>query len=437
MSILSYKPLDHQYAFHGGAGRIRLASGGDRSGKPFAGAHEALALAVEFPGLDGAIVAPTSKMLHSIALKEFRKVCKQIPGVIVGEDKSKEFAIYLANGSTVYYRSADSPGSLDGLTLAWFWADELRHWKKEAWEILVARLSCPKAGERRKGIATSTPKMNWMYEEFHDEEYKDERKIYFFPTSQNHHLAPSYMDSLKASISKARYKEYVLGQFGGAEGAVFPDFDVHKHCIDSGVEYDPEHPVVCAFDPGHRSASVLFAQHYSYCPIHKCHDCVHIFDEWHPDETSTAHVADQLRALVIREGWQYDRGRFPFIDKAGNSKNVQRGESDVEILEGYGFHPDWVTSRTDTSIPHGIHLINAKLMNVQEQSSLYLSPRLRPTGREDRGIAKALQYSEYPDTPGRTKSEHPVKDGFYEHSRDTLRYLLVNLFPYSGKAWVE
>jgi hypothetical protein len=435
--MLDYTPLDHQHKFHAGSGRIRLASGGVRSGKTFAGAHEALFLAIEHPGCDGAIVAPTAKMLHSIALKEFRKVCKQFPGLVVGEDKSKEFAIFLANGSTVYYRSADSPGSLDGLTLAWFWADELRHWKKEAWEILVARLSCPRAGERRKGIATSTPKMNWMFEEFHDDEYKDERKIYFFPTDKNHHLAKSYMDGLKASISKARFAEYVLGQFGGAEGSVFPDFNLQKHCTESGVEYDPEHPVLCSFDPGHRSASLLFAQHFSYCRQHNARDCVHVFNEWHPDDTSTSRVADELRSMVIREGWSYDAGRFPYIDKAGNAKNVQRGESDVQILEDFGFRPDWVRSRTDTSIPHGIDLINTKLLNVEGESSLFFAPELRPTGREDRGIIKALQYSEFPDTPGKTKSEHPVKDGFFEHSRDTLRYLLVNLFPYSGKGWVE
>ena len=74
---------------------------------------------------------------------------------------------------------------------------------------------------------------------------------------------------------------------------------------------------------------------------------------------------------------------------------------------------------------------------MEGESSLFFAPELRPTGREDRGIIKALQYSEFPDTPGKTKSEHPVKDGFFEHSRDTLRYLLVNLFPYSGKGWVE
>jgi hypothetical protein len=141
--------------------------------------------------------------------------------------------------------------------------------------------------------------------------------------------------------------------------------------------------------------------------------------------------------MVIREGWSYDAGRFPFIDKAGNAKNVQRGESDVQILEDFGFRPDWVRSKTDTSIPHGIDLINTKLLNVEGESSLFFSPQLRPTGREDRGVIKALQYSEFPDTPGKTKSEHPVKDGFFEHSRDTLRYLLVNLFPYSGKGWVE
>jgi len=436
MTQINYTPLDHQLSFHRGDGRIRLASGGVRSGKTYAGAHEALFLALENPGCDGAIVAPTSKMLHSIALKEFRRVVKQVPGLVAAEDKSKQFSITLANGSTVYYRSADSPGSLDGLTLAWFWADELRHWKKEAWEILVARLSCPRAS-KRKGIATSTPKMNWMYEEFHDTAYTGERKIYFFPTEANVHLDTSYMEGLKASISKARYAEYVLGQFGGAEGTVFSDFSLQRHCVESGVEYDPDELVWCSFDPGHRSASVLFAQSFSYCRQHDCHDCVHIIDEWHPDNTSTAQVADQLQAMVLRNRWRIDHGRWPFIDKAGNSKNVQRGESDVQILEDWGFQPSWVTSRTDTSIPHGIDLINTKLQAVDGTTSLYFAPHLKPGGREDRGVVKAMQYSEYPDTPGRTKSEIPLKEGFLEHSRDALRYLLVNLFPYSGKGWVE
>lgn len=415
---VEYNPLPSQYDFHAMPGMLRLAAGGVRSGKTFAGAVEFLQLCIENPGCDVAIVAPFYQTLHGVSLREFRKLIEAIPGMIRGE--SAQFGyIDLANGTRVWYRSAENPTSYEGLTLAAFWADEARYYKPQAWNVLLSRLSCPKA-QHLCGIITTTPSMGFLYEEFCTG--KKYRHMCRFNTLKNHHLTSMYTDGLAESYSPTLYKQYVMGEFVHLTGGVFPEFSVKKHFGED--LYDPTLPVDAGVDYGINNPAVVYTQKHSYCRRHKAKDCVHVIDEWMPQQISTELMAPKIAAKYDKEGWH--RGTL-YVDKAGRGRDQHSGMDGVYLLrraDEKGFTVKYATSPRVCHIPNGIARITSKLEPAKGRPSLYIEQRLEKT--KGKGVVQALLHSRYPTKDEVVTSDKPLKNDGLDHARDALRYYIIN-----------
>ena len=417
---LDYTPLPAQKEFHENSSKIRLASGGVRSGKTKAGAMEFLMMALESPGMDGLLLGPTYKTLNNVSLREFRSLLNQCPQIVSSESKGEGY-IELINGSRCYYRSADNPMSFDGMTIAFFWADEARYYKREAWTVLMARLSAPKAKSLR-GIVTTTPAMNWLYEEFCQD--KPGREIVRFRTTDNYHLHGDYIEDLKASMSKERFRQYVEGEFVATEGAVFDDFSTDHNICD--LEIDRTYPVHVGLDPGLRHPAAVFFQLLDHCPTHRTRNCMHIIDEITDDNCPTVKLAPKIFRRLNR--FQCRHGTV-YADPAANAGSVTVGFSDVTVLESEGLRVKWSTNPASRHIPNGIEAIRSKICNVDGKRSLFISKDLL---NNRRGIILALQNTVYPERAANGKiSDYPIKDD-KTHILDALRYAVVNLFPPSS-----
>lgn len=412
-----YKALPSQFYFHRSKAKIRLASGGVRSGKTVAGAVEFFSLCIQHPNSDLLILAPYWSVLNSVTLREFRTVLSWFPQLKYTENKTERY-IELQNGARVYYASADKPHSFEGLTLSGFWADEARYYRKESWNVLIARLSCPKTPFPR-GIVTTTPAMNWLFEEFMTG--KEGREVLRFRTAQNHHLHSDYLQGLKESYSEKKYQQYVEGEFVQLEGSVFDDFSEDVHCVE--LPYIEGYPVDAIIDPGVRKAAALFGQSFDLCPIHRVRNCCHIIDEDMPNNTPTIRLAPRVAAKFAREGW---RKRDLYIDTASRNRSVQTGIPDVYYFEKEGFNVKYIVDPTMRDIRNGIEAVQSKLRDNNGVATLYISKGLAGSKR---GVVRALQSSTYPqDASGKPIGDVPTKDGVYEHARDTLRYYVVNKF---------
>ena len=141
---------------------VKAYLGGVGAGKTAAGAYEAVKHALGQPGSNGMIVAPTYNMLRRVTLTAFLDA---LPPGCIREHRMVQRCIILHNGSRIWYASADNPGTLDGTNLTWWWFDEARYGRPEAYYKLVARLREPGA-ILHQGFITTTPEMNWLYEEF-------------------------------------------------------------------------------------------------------------------------------------------------------------------------------------------------------------------------------------------------------------------------------
>lgn len=426
----NYIPLPSQDRFHKASGLIRCVAAGVRSGKTFSGAIEFLTLCCENPGTDKLILSPTYKTLHAVTLREFERVLEQFPGIVHDESKGEGW-IELVNGGRIYYRSAENPKSFEGLTISAFWLDEGRYIKKEAWDVLMARLSAPKA-KHLAGIVTTTPAMNWLYEEFCSG--KEGRVVVHFRTDENHHLPPAYLDGLRQTYSPAKYKQYVEGQWVAIEGAVFEDYDEGKHLDQLYTQADRgRKPVVhCGGDFGYHRPAALFYQRISRCKQHNTTDCIHVLKEHLPDKCDTRQLALGVADIYQSNGWEI--GRFTW-DPAGDAVGIGDGLTcvehfcDREIWRSRGLNVPqvrWPTGKAQKSIRKGIEVVRSLLLNAAGETRLYIDESLKGSKR---GLVKALQSTQYAESkPGRPAKDIPIVDDCKD-ALDSLRYPMVVEFP--------
>lgn len=395
-----------------------LFSGGYGSGKTRAGAEKALRLALANPGVRGQIIAPTHRMLTNIALDAFRRACP--PGLIAAEHKTEKW-LRLANGAEILLGSADNPGSLEGANLAWFWIDEARLVKREAWQVVVGRLREGRA-KRLQGVLTTTPAMGWLSEEF-DADLPDRLAIHASTTENAHNLAPGFVENLRRSYSARLAKALIDGQFAVIAGQVYEEFDETRHAV--AWAYDPRLPLWLSWDFGVRASSVLFAQETGDFPYYLPDGrrlpprSLVIFDELQIDEKPTQwQIPLVQQRLAGRKPWRIA------VDPAGRGRDQATGYRSVELLEAaFGRCIRYETDFEQRYIPNRIARVQGALSPVEGDPTLYVDQSL--VGGHKRGVVAALRGSTYPERAGRRTSDHPVEDD-YEHARDTLEYLLVN-----------
>jgi len=405
---VKYKPLPSQANFHADLkAKLKILLGGVGSGKTKGGAAEAIKKALRNPAVDGMIIAPYYKVLHRVTLRAFLELLPK--DLILEHNKGQNF-IELINGSRVYYGSADNPASLEGSNLGWAWGDELRYWKREAFEVLIARVRQP--CEDSQVFFTTTPDMGWLYDVFGTEAQQKNPTIREFriSTEENPYLPKDFCTTLKNNYDERLYRAYVKGEWVRLQGSVF--FFEDKH-IEIDLEDQSRGGVVdIAIDTGYRRSAVLFIQKHDFCTRHNKRDCVHVLAEVMADDTPTIDLVPKIKEMLYRNRWKV--GTI-YIDPAANANSITVGFSDVDVLEKEGWDVRFTYDPNKRRILTGIRLMQSKLIT----HSVYFSPLLR----EKRGIINAIKNAAYPE---RGQSEEPIKDGVYDHARDALRYYLIN-----------
>jgi len=416
-----YKPLPAQKRFHDCTAYCKLFQGGVGSGKTTAGSKEALILSAANPTCDGLIVAPTWGILNRTTLRAFRDT---LPREIIADEKKSERYIELINGARIYYGSAELPHTLEGANAAWAWGDEARYWPKRAWEIVLARVRCPKA--RRLCIAlTSTPaRSSWLYDVFVT--LKDPNfEAVVSPTSANIHLPEMYLRSLRQQYSAVVYAEYVEGKWVSSEGSVFPEFDEQVHLVElppyAQFQRRPYYqmaanftPVILGLDFGIRRSAVIAVSLWDRCDAHQTQNCYHVEDELLLTDTPTTRMPELIRSWCQRNKFEVE---YVVCDPAGNARSIQTGVPDTEILQAAGFDVRWSTEYGQRLISYGIDIMRAALQPAEGAPRMYLASHLQDA---QNGIVSALRSAIW----DRAKDVY-VKDGVADHVLDALRYLVV------------
>ena len=436
--LVPYDPWPEMVPFHRARGfsGVRCVLGGVGSGKTTAGAAESLRLnlANDLPGLDGMIVAPTYPLLHRVTLRAFLKVAGPLPRRHNREQRFFE----MPGGSRVYYGSADRPDTLEGSNLTWTWLDELRYFRRSAFDICLARVRVPQKDGRAGHIfATTTPSKGWLKEVFGPAaliEHPD-RYALSISTRVNRSLPPEFLSRMLGAYSARQFEEYVEGLWVPSDTAVFPSFDEPNH-----VETDlhvPGYPVDFAYDPGFNRPAGLFLQKFEdrCCPRHPNNQgtCVHVLGEYLPEKTSTLQAVPQV--VEVFRGKLYSPG-VCVLDPAGRGKSPELGRSSVSIFEASplwrprGLYDSGVTTPTSPgqrSIRAGVESVRALISPVVGPPRIYFDASIAGPNANPRGIVRALEAYET-----KAGSDDPIKDGVFDHVIDALRYYVVLYAPIPG-----
>lgn len=182
------------------------------------GVHEAMFLAQDNPDCDGAIVSPTYPMLRDVIVPLWEA---WVPGQLYTHKKSDQVIVWHPTGRRIFLRSADRPGRLSGLNVAWVWLDEAALLRTfTVWRILQARIRDPRA-KRRCLYTTTTPLgMNWLIREFR--KTGPTRHVVRARTAENLHLPDDFEPGLRATYGDEYAAQYLDAVVLELAGAVWP-----------------------------------------------------------------------------------------------------------------------------------------------------------------------------------------------------------------------
>lgn len=144
-----------------------------------------------------------------------------VPSALYTHKKSDKYIIWHPTGRRIFLRSADTPGRLSGLNVAWIWLDEASLLRTPAvWRILQARVRDP-AAKRRCLFTTTTPLgMNWLIREFRKS--GPSRHVVRAKTSDNAHLPDGFEAGLRATYGEEYAAQYLDAVVLELAGAVWP-----------------------------------------------------------------------------------------------------------------------------------------------------------------------------------------------------------------------
>jgi hypothetical protein len=185
------------------------------SGKTTGAIYKAIQLGFLNAPCCGYFVQPTYTIVRDTGIKEFEKVLTELG--IPYKINITNFVIRVADSFDILLRSGEDPTKIVGTNAAWGIIDEPGIQSEEVGKNVLARIRDPRA-KLHQIVLTGTPEgFNWFYEWTN----KPNCTVIRAKTTDNTHLPPHYVDSLKEKYSEEEYKAYINGEFVQFEGGWF------------------------------------------------------------------------------------------------------------------------------------------------------------------------------------------------------------------------
>lgn len=244
--ICTYKPMEHQKAFHEDPHQKKLYAGGFGSAKTYTCGMEFIAHALQVPGGAGLIGAATWGQASDTCIKF---ICDNIPKALVAKSNQDKVNWYidLINGFRISAKALDKEGKIRSANLSIIWVEEASEVAFNVVTYIMARLRNKKAFIKGKSrlsmLLSSNPDVGWLNTDwlqvsdvihYHGDvadryEVKPERKdpsiaTHISATSANIYLPPDYEVNLAKNKPKWWVNRYLKGSFKYAEGLVYPNF---------------------------------------------------------------------------------------------------------------------------------------------------------------------------------------------------------------------
>ena len=293
-----------------------------------------------------------------------------------------------------------------GSTAAGAYGDEITLWPESLYRQLLARMSL--RGSRLFGTTNPDGPYHWLKAGFLDRSDELDLHAFTWPIDVNTHLAPEYIDQLKAEYEEGSlwYRRFIEGQWVAAEGAVYDFFDEARHTIDVLPNRQPDQ-VDVSIDYGTSNATSAGA-YASWNRIPKGELRAVRLGGYYYDGRATGRqktdreYAEEIGAWIDSLGYQV---RHVFLDPSAASFGTELSR-----------HGMWVKN-ANNDVLDGIRT-QAKLLRAGE----YKIARDPSNGQCIRDYGAYLW-----DTKAQARGEDkPLKQ--HDHTKDEERYYLHTMF---------
>jgi len=359
-----------------GVNKYTLFCGGVGSGKTTLGTHFTLDRIKANPETIGFIGANTYKQLDQSTLKSFFSylhkyeidyVFNKTPNYgYTSQFKKHDGIISFPNGCQIITRSLDNYEDIRGIEIGWFWLDETRDTKKEAWDVLKARLRCKKS-KLLCGMLTSTPNgYDWMYVEFEEKPNQLGKNLghgYVISSTRENkkNLPENYIDELESSYDPAMAEQEIEGKFVNTRtGRVY-----HQFARDFNIKeysYNEFKPIILCVDFNVDPMKWGLVQNDGRYDF--------IFDEISKNNTYTRQMAESVKE-------KYPKAQFLLYgDYSGNYRDTRSRTTDIEIIkEVLGIPEQNIKIKPQPPVMSRVNSVNARFCNVKGERNLFVSAK--------------------------------------------------------------
>ena len=375
------------------------------TGKTWVGCQWAAAnVLLHTEGTTGVIISPTYSMLDDVIRPQIEELW---PRQVVATWHGTERSYTWSNGSKVLLRSAERPGRLRGIQVAWAWLDEPAEMKAEIWTTITGRIRS-KTRWLHQVLLTGTPSgYNWVHDAFGNPGERLDEGVHVVKAATEDNvdnLPEGYIDSLRGLYSARLAAQELSGEVVHLEGQVF-DYKPGQHVVDCNWQQDAE--TYAGLDFGYRSPAVVFFRR------HPEREAWVAFDELMPNDTTTEQLADRILAkgYNLQEVW---------CDPAGKQATTA-GRTDVDVLRRAGIPARYRTSSKVRRIAFGLEVMRAAMDPADGSPPRFLVHE-RLTKGSKRGLHRSLLSYRF-----KGNTEAPEKDNVHDHACDAARYFWANM----------
>ena len=417
-----FRPYRKQAEFLTSRARNRFFLAGRGAGKSWALTLDALVQALANPGVPGALLGRTERDLKKNLLPFMRNHLQALQDATgfnwIKRYSADDQAIYLHNGSTIYWQGYERLDKLRGQNLGWVNADEIC-WSEAdeltVYETLVSciRVPCPRPSF---AVASSPNGLRGVTKLFRDRQLEASPGFYVARATSydNPYLDRAVVESWKAAMSVRRYEQEILALALRPVSAVYGEFREVRHLQPWSHRHHPEAKWVVGVDWGLNRAVAVAIQ---VTPAGRWVVC----DELVRKPESRGHFRADLQQWIE----QLMPGQVPFLISADRAVP----EENVWLRQVYGSRRCQVlslTSKHDQYVRSGIAMVQDMLAPVQGDPRLVFADRLPRTFSGDvAGILPSMAAYRYQVDRDGNPTDTPAKDNTHDHAVDALRYAVV------------
>jgi PBSX family phage terminase large subunit len=329
----AYRPIPVHSPFHASRAYERALFGAFGSGKTYGICAEAIAWALEQPGIRGLVTRRTVPELRDTTETVFFEL---LPDELYRADEVRRAGGHVErfifpNGSEVLFRSIDDWNKHKSLNVGFIAWDEADEFDEETYLGMSSRVRQREptpAGRRygateitRRGMwcASNPSGHNWLYRRFIDPNTFKPNTAWWRSTSfDNPYLPPEYIESL-LGYPEQWVRRYVLCQFDDFAGQIYPDWGWDTHVVEpSSIRPQPGSVFWMAMDPGTRSPTAGL-----WVYVDQPARTLYGIAEYQENYTSANEHAQAWRAIEAKNrmkvDWRVsDPGSLPVRDRGSN-----------------------------------------------------------------------------------------------------------------------